>query len=134
MARILILEDDPLLGKCYRDELAGFGYEVAGPFRSVEDAAAELSRTPFDAAMLDYELGDDDDCCELARALDDRDIPFVIVSGFDKAAIRQKLPKAQIKSKPFGDRDMFETLQTLTAQTVSNAGARVIGPRGQPLP
>jgi len=54
--RILIVEDDPLMGLLLQDMLELFGYDVAPIPTLVEDALDLIRYEPFDAAILDVNL------------------------------------------------------------------------------
>ncbi|MEG3089377.1 response regulator [Sphingomonas sp. PB4P5] len=77
--RVLVVEDDYLLGIDLAATLQGAGAEVIGPASSVAEALDMLDPLP-DVASLDVQLGDETSfpiADELAR----RGIPFVFVTG-----------------------------------------------------
>ncbi len=65
--RILILEDDPLLGEAMAAGLRQSGQAVEG-FRDGPSADSALSGAPFDAVVLDLGLPGDDGMTWLERA------------------------------------------------------------------
>jgi DNA-binding response OmpR family regulator len=62
------------------EDLSEAGFEVSGPFTNCVAALASLERQTPDAAILDIELSDGP-CMALARALREKRIPFVILTG-----------------------------------------------------
>jgi len=54
--RILVIEDEFILGVYFRDMLQADGYIVVGPVSTVADALDALSHDRFDAAILDLNL------------------------------------------------------------------------------
>ena len=81
IAKVLVVEDQPLLLLDLIDQLASLGLEAlpAGSART----AARLLTTDIDALVTDIELGDGPDGLCLARlAAEARpDLPIVVVSG-----------------------------------------------------
>jgi DNA-binding response OmpR family regulator len=57
------------------------GYEPAGPFVSRAEALQWLERETPGIAILDYALKDGA-CAEVARTLRQRQVPFLIYSGY----------------------------------------------------
>ena len=78
--RVLIVEDDPLIALDLEDTLENAGYEVSGMARSVDDGLTMIERDPPHVATLDYQLGRETSV-PIARALDERHIPYCFVSG-----------------------------------------------------
>ncbi len=85
--RILVVEDEYYLADELNRALAQHGATVAGPVGTLSDTRAELrSGRPFDAAVLDLRLHDDQSV-EIADELKSRSIPFVFTTGYDHALI-----------------------------------------------
>jgi DNA-binding response OmpR family regulator len=70
------------------DDLLEAGFEVAGPFTTCAAAIASLERQTPDAAILDIELSNGP-CVALARALREKRIPFVVLTGHTSDAIHE---------------------------------------------
>ena len=79
-AKILIVEDDPILALDLEDRLLEAGYEVAGTAGSVNDGLELIERDELGAATLDYQLGEETSEA-IAAALDERNIPYCFISG-----------------------------------------------------
>jgi CheY-like chemotaxis protein len=98
--RILIVEDDPLIGLLEEDLLLGLGCEVVGPAGGLAEALALAGPFDLDGALLDVNLGDDQ-VYPVAAHLAKRGVPFVFVTGYGD----QGLPKAFVGrptiAKPF---------------------------------
>ncbi|RXZ35600.1 hypothetical protein EO081_00740 [Sphingomonas desiccabilis] len=118
--RILILEDDFYLADDEKALLEKAGATVVGPFgRSCREedlfASGEL-----DAAVVDINLGAGPSF-DLARALADRRVPFVFVTGYDEAVIPGDLSHAVRLEKPLRERQLVATMARLVAgQTEAN--------------
>ena len=79
---ILLLEDEPLILMDLEFSAEDEGLRVL----SASDVAGALSHIEtaddgVDCAVLDVSLGDSENCLPVARALDERGIPYVIHSG-----------------------------------------------------
>ena len=76
----MVAEDQGVVGVLVEDELTDAGFLVAGPFIHCSSALDWLKGNHVDAAVLNVVLADGP-CDDLARALNARDVPFVIYSG-----------------------------------------------------
>jgi CheY-like chemotaxis protein len=96
--KVLVVEDEPLEALDYCDRLTEAGAEIVGPFSSVADALEVVDSRPVDVALLDYALADRNSQ-ELQAALDERHIPFVILTGYPRVLVRRNQQQA-VLSKP----------------------------------
>jgi DNA-binding response OmpR family regulator len=80
LPRILLVEDDALIGIMLEDDLWEAGFEVLGPYTSCAATLKRLRRHVPDAAILDITLTDGP-CVELARVLREQEIPFLVFTG-----------------------------------------------------
>jgi CheY-like chemotaxis protein len=118
IAKVLVVEDQPLLLLDLIDQLADFGLEAvpAGSART----AARLLTTDIDALVTDIELGDGPDGLCLARlAAEARpDLPIVVVSGGVRPQAADLPAGAAFIPKPYRVSDIVAALHR---QAVSNA-------------
>lgn len=84
---ILIVEDEPIVALDAEASVEHSGHRVAGVARAVEDALRVLDRSTVDAVVLDFNLGDETSL-PVARELERRRIPYVVVSGARGADLR----------------------------------------------
>lgn len=111
--RLLIVEDDMLIAMMIEDVLLGCGCEVVGPVGRLADALNAAQREPLDGALLDLNLaGERAD--PVAAVLRDRDIPFVIVTGYGPEAGGTQYPDVPLLAKPFDP----ETLPQVVARAI----------------
>lgn len=80
--RVLIVEDEILIGADLGLMLEDWGYRADGPHATVSAALAAIEANPPDIALLDVNLGRDETSFDAARALRDRDIPYVFLTGY----------------------------------------------------
>lgn len=85
-ARILLVEDDPVLAGAMADLLQRAHYEVDGPHATVSDAMAAIARNFPDGAVLDLHGGAEG--VDLVKDdLEVYDIPFLDCSDQDERRI-----------------------------------------------
>jgi CheY-like chemotaxis protein len=99
--RVLVAEDNVLIGAFIRQILEDIGCAVVGPFEGLEEVLGAIRLTPIDGALLDLEL---DGVCVLpaASALAERGIPFILATGqTSPAGLPALLAGAPFLTKPF---------------------------------
>jgi DNA-binding response OmpR family regulator len=97
---ILMLEDEPLILMDLE-----FAAEDAGArplcASSVREALSILQAEPVDSAILDVTLKDGETCVPVARALDERGIPYLLHSGdLDRHDETVRGLRAELVAKP----------------------------------
>jgi len=102
-ARCLVLDDDLLIALDIEQLLRAAGASVVACVGNVADAVVALqNETPFTVAVLDIALGGSDDGVAVAALLQQRNIPFVFLTGMggnDPRALRY--PEAPVVDKPY---------------------------------
>ncbi len=91
MAQILVIEDDPLVGKTLIDLLSLHGYQASGA-ESGERGLERLRKEPFDLVLLDIRLPGISgyDTCERIRENHGPYLPVIMMTAFgDPAAVRR---------------------------------------------
>lgn len=122
--RILIVEDEPLIGMVLTDYLLDAGCEVAGPAQSAEKAEQMAANETIDAALVDGNLaGRRVD--HIVSALRARRIPFAFVTGYGRDALPQGFEEAPIIEKPFTEEQVIATLQRILNNVVHLHSGRV---------
>jgi DNA-binding NtrC family response regulator len=109
---ILIVEDEFIIGLMLQQEIAGVGGTSIGPVTSVADALKEIESRVIHAAVLDAKLADGTSA-ELAACLDDRGIPYVVVSGYEKTSLPMGLRRAPFIPKPVSLPLLMEAIRGL---------------------
>ncbi|MCW2245841.1 DNA-binding response OmpR family regulator [Azospirillum fermentarium] len=115
-ARILLVEDDHLVGLSIASTLEAFGCAVFGPAYDAEAGVALALAEPLDAALLDVNLGGHATSETVADALRTRGVPFVFCTGYGDAGIPSGHAGAPTLQKPFGMNDLIVALGGLLAQ------------------
>ena len=98
--RILILEDDPLLGLDLLDIVEACGHEVINLCGSLAELRSCLTGEGPDFAFLDVDLPDGKSY-DVAARLDEGRIPFAFVSGSRQSDLPEHLRHARFIAKPY---------------------------------
>ena len=107
--KVMVVEDEPLEALDYCDRLSEAGAEIVGPFGSASEAMHFVDTQPVDVALLDYALADSNSE-ELQAALETRDIPFVVLTGYPRVLVRRDDHQV-VLSKPISDDLLYMTLK-----------------------
>jgi CheY-like chemotaxis protein len=113
--KVMVVEDEPLEALDYCDRLAEAGAEIVGPFGSVSEALDVVDTQPVDVALLDYALADRNSE-ELQAALETRDIPFVVLTGYPRVLVRRDDHQV-VLSKPISDDLLCMTIKAAAKTT-----------------
>lgn len=98
--RILVVEDDYLIAGALTESLLEAGATVVGPAASVAEAIAVIDREArLDAAVLDINLGAED-VFPVAAVLQQRGVPFVFATGYDRWIIPDRYASVRKLDKP----------------------------------
>ena len=111
--RVLVIEDESLVGMLIEDMLDQMGCAVAGSVSTLQQALENAARLEIDFAVLDINLRGQPSY-PVAEALQARGVPFVFVSGYGDVSERWR--SRPIIQKPFEldqlRREMERALQT----------------------
>lgn len=108
--RVLLVEDDFLVGMNLKQMLERIGCHVIGPVASVAQAVEELDREQVDAAVLDINIADGTSV-PLAERLQSASRPFFFVTGYHSP--RHLLPEVL--------QDVRRLTKPIDEQTLSTA-------------
>lgn len=109
-ARLLVVEDDPMLGNLWVDIMGHAGAIVAGPCATVGHALEQVKEHLPVVALLDIQLLDGPSF-PVARALTTAGIPFVFVSGDHPDHLPAEFAGSPYLCKPVTVRDLMRTLE-----------------------
>src|SRR5207247_5516259 len=84
--RLLMVEDEFLVGLMAKRILEGFGAVVAGPYGRLADALVAAKGERFDGAVLDFNLAGET-AEPLADLLLARGVPFTFLTGYHRDSI-----------------------------------------------
>jgi CheY-like chemotaxis protein len=110
-ARVLVIEDEMLVAMMVEDVLAEAGYRVLGPVATVENALSILETgSKIDIAVMDLNLSGQTSL-PLANVFRERNIPFMIMTGYGSAPLSPPHELVRVLSKPFDPADLIAMLQ-----------------------
>lgn len=112
--RVLLVEDDALIGWNIEEMLAAAGWTVVGPFDRCVAALDWLRAETPDAAVIDVSLRDGP-CVELARLLQGRGVPFVVHSATRKIRAAAEFQGASWLEKPAAPDLIVTALRSIRA-------------------
>jgi CheY-like chemotaxis protein len=124
--RVLVVEDEALVGIMIQECLSEFGFQIMGPIGTASEALAAAKDGDFDAAILDINLGDDM-VYKVAEILSRRHVPFAFVTGYDADSVDSRFRDVPVLQKPV-EREM---LQKLFAQSGGRTAAALAGTNGR---
>ncbi len=107
--RVLVVEDEMLIGMLLEDMLADLGHAVVGVVPRVNEALAAVQREDFDLAILDVHLNGQA-VFPVAEALSGRGIPFVFATGYGERGLPEEYRSRPILQKPFAKDDLEKML------------------------
>ncbi len=118
--RVLLVEDNALIGMDLEDILNSYGCQVIGPRVSVQDAMIEIQAGEVDVAVLDFML-EDGTATPLAKALDDKGIPFAMCTGAGEGEMSTLFPNTPILNKPYCPEDVSRVVNSLIASRLASS-------------
>jgi CheY-like chemotaxis protein len=117
--RVLIIENDFLIGEMLHDMVAELGYGVTKVAHQLPSALNEISKENFDGALVNIGIDDQKHGNEIADILLAKNIPFAFVTGYGHA-LEQRHAGIPLLQKPFNSEQLRVLLEAL------------VGPGGSP--
>ena len=99
-ARILVSEDEFLVYMVLEDELRAEGYDVLGPFSSLQATREALAHEHIDLVLLDINMGGSM-AWPIADELISRNIPFIFLSGYSVDTLPERYRHMPRVAKPY---------------------------------
>ena len=121
MAKILIVDDEPLITAMLEDWLSELGHDVVGPAHNLAKAL-ELAKSEIDAAIVDVSLGNDNSY-PLVDALIGRSRPLALATGHGQDGIDPRYRAQSTLRKPFDFATFRRTVDELLEQSRPSASA-----------
>ncbi len=112
-ARVLIAEDEVIVGLVLRKTVTAMGHEVVAVVRSGRQAVAVAQKERVDLIIMDVRLSDDVDGIAAAEAIN-HGIPIVFHTAYvDEVTINRarRLDPVSVLQKPVGDRVLRTTIE-----------------------
>jgi PAS domain S-box-containing protein len=112
--RILLVEDEMMVGIFMHELLNGIGYKPTLPMARLEDAMAVAGREKFDCAVLDMNLNGEI-VYPLADLLKAQQVPFMFLTGYSPDSIEPRFCDVPVLQKPVAQEVLESALAALLA-------------------
>ncbi len=107
--RILVVEDEVVIGFAIEDMLASLGCEVTGIAHQMKPALELVEMRQFDAAVLDVNISGELSFA-IADALAAKGVPYIFATGYGDALHPKAHLSAPTLTKPFSIDDLADAL------------------------
>jgi len=108
--RVLVVEDEHIIGLDIAQQLANAGFEVLGPATSVATGLRFVAEPGCDVAVLNVNLGDETSE-PIAQELRARGQRFVVVSGYSADTLPASFNGATVLTKPLSMADLLAAVR-----------------------
>jgi len=109
--RLLLVEDEVLVGILMREMLEDMGFSVHGPSRTLGDAIVAANGEAFDGAVLDMNLNGEV-VYSLADILMSQNVPFVFVTGYSADVVDARFAKVPVLQKPVASEALAKVINS----------------------
>jgi DNA-binding response OmpR family regulator len=110
--RILVLDDEPMIGDLLGDYLTDLGCETVGPVTTVAHALQVIQIEAITAAILDVSLQGGTTSYPVAEVLAGRGTPFAFSTGYGNTSIDPNFSDAKILCKPYVLEDLRALIES----------------------
>jgi CheY-like chemotaxis protein len=114
-ARILVIEDSPVVAPYAVDVLGDLGCEVVGPAPNMAAARELVEQGEFDAALMDVHIRGER-VFPLCDMLEAQGVPYILTSGYGDWKVPEKLEDRPRLQKPYTIDDVEKALKKLLRQ------------------
>jgi len=108
--RILVAEDDTIVGMLLGELLKEMGHDVCAIETTEADAVAAAVRCRPDLMIIDVRLGDGSGISAVKEILRTGPVSYIFVSG-DISSVRMLTPDTVIIRKPYREPDLVNAIQ-----------------------
>src|SRR5262249_23176803 len=103
MEKVLVVEDEVLVGMALADSIRDAGHAAAGPFAACEPALRAIEAGEVSSAILDVNLGPRGTRYPVARELARRHSPFDFRSAYPRASLDRAFDDVPLFQKPLAN-------------------------------
>ena len=122
-SRILLVEDEIMVGIFMQELLRDIGFDVTQPQVRLEDAMALAQAENFDCAVLDMNLNGQI-VYPLADLLQSKGVPFLFLTGYSSDGIESRFENIQVLQKPVAQEALEDALAGLLSAKIGPAPER----------
>lgn len=117
--RVLVVEDEPLIGMDIEYAVEGLGHEVIGPIAELGEALNLAANEALGCAILDINIRGGNSY-PVADILLKRGLPVLLLSGYGKQTLPERLHAEAHLSKPFTADQLDEEIRNLCARAANS--------------
>ncbi len=110
--RVLVIEDEAIIGMLLSTVLAGMGHEVCGVAATEDEAIAMAAEYRPDLLIVDAGLREGSGVSAVAEILRARFVPQIFITG-DLAGVRGLKPDATVLEKPFVESELVQAIDRM---------------------
>ncbi|UVF22543.1 response regulator (plasmid) [Microvirga terrae] len=114
--RILVVEDEAMVGLLIEDMVRDSGGEIVGPVATFEDALDLARNAVFDIAVLDLNLNGTLSY-PIADVVRGRRIPIIFSTGYGSEGLREGFRDLPVLHKPFSQGDFAQAISAACAMS-----------------
>lgn len=114
--RVLVVEDDAMIGPLLAETLTGLGYEVCGIEATEAGAVAAAARHRPDLMIVDVNLAEGTGTSAMKRITRAAPVAHLFMSGY---ARQVAVPGAVLLTKPFREADLVRAIERVLTCTVA---------------
>jgi CheY-like chemotaxis protein len=111
-ARILIVEDEPLIAMELEDLVQGLGFVPVGPAMDVSSALKLVTGSEVDACILDINIAGQTGL-PVADELHRLGKPWIFTTGYDADVLDGCYPDVPVVNKPFAANELASLVQQM---------------------
>jgi CheY-like chemotaxis protein len=108
--RILVTEDEAMVGMLLEDMVSDGGGEIIGPVARFEEALALAQAAEFEIAILDLNLNGTLSY-PIAEVIRNRGIPIIFATGYGTDGLREDFRGYPTLQKPFSQDDFAQAVK-----------------------
>lgn len=127
--QVLVIEDEFQVGLDLQCLLSGAGFEVVGPMMTLDEALHAAEQAGLQCAVVDANLNGHS-AGPVAEKLQERGIPFVVVTGYERPFLPLSFSAAPRIAKPV----QASSLLAIVRQLCSEFKPIAAFPSAKPLP
>ena len=116
--RILIAEDDALIGMLLEEMLIGMGHSVCSVVATEADTVTAGLKYKPDLMIIDAQLGEGSGIAAVEAILRTEFIPHAFASG-DTLRVKTLRPGSVVIEKPFSEKDLERAIQRVLGATAA---------------
>ncbi len=121
--RVLVVEDEPLIGMDIEYAVEGLGHVVVGPVAELNGALGLAADETLGCAILDVNIRGGNSY-PVADMLLKRGVPVLFLSGYGMHTLPQRLHEEALLPKPFTTEQLDEEICNLCARASNSRDSR----------